>query len=75
MTGAVLVSLKPQKDPASGRTLMVPQEGSEREIQADLVLIAAGFLGAQSYVAEAFGIELDGRNQCSHGEGRIPYQG
>ena len=69
VTGAVLVSLKPQKDPASGRTLMVPQEGSEREIQADLVLIAAGFLGAQSYVAEAFGIELDGRTNLATEKG------
>ena len=52
---AILVSLAPQKDPESGRTAMVPVEGSEREVPADLVLIAAGFLGAQTYVADAFG--------------------
>ena len=32
---------------------MAAVEGSEREIPADLVLIAAGFTGAQAYVADA----------------------
>lgn len=58
---AVLISLAPQKDPETGRTSMVPVEGSEREVAADLVLIAAGFLGAQSYVAEAFGVDVNAR--------------
>lgn len=40
---------------------MKPVEGSEKEIPADLVLIAAGFLGCQSYVADAFGTELNAR--------------
>ncbi len=62
---AVLVSLAPQKDAETGRTLMVPVEGSEREIPADLVLIAAGFLGAQPYVVDAFGVELDGRTNVA----------
>lgn len=59
--GAVLVKLKQEKDEASGRMVMVPIEGSEWEIQAELVLIAAGFLGAENYAAEGFGAELDGR--------------
>ena len=58
---AVLISLTSQKDPETGRTSMVPVEGSEREVAADLVLIAAGFLGAQNYVAEAFGVDLNAR--------------
>ena len=58
---AVLISLASQKDPETGRTSMVPVEGSEREVAADLVLIAAGFLGAQNYVAEAFGVDLNAR--------------
>lgn len=62
---AVVVSLAPQKDEETGRTRMVPVEGSEREIPADLVLIAAGFLGAQSYVADAFGVELDERTNVA----------
>ena len=38
---------------------------SEKEIKAELVLIAAGFLGVQSYVAEAFGVELTPRTAIS----------
>ena len=55
---AVLVSLTSQRDPETGRMAMIPVEGSEKEITADLVLIAAGFLGAQTYAADAFGVEL-----------------
>lgn len=66
---AVLVSLTSQKDPETGRMMMVPVEGSEKEVQADLVLIAAGFLGAQSYVADAFGVELNARTNVATAEG------
>lgn len=66
---AVIVSLVPQKDEETGRTRMVPVEGSERELPADLVLIAAGFLGAQPYVADAFGVELDGRSNAATEQG------
>ena len=59
--GARLVTLKPEKDETTRRVNMVPVEGSEKEIPADLVLIAAGFLGSEPYVAEAFGLKLDGR--------------
>ncbi len=58
---AVLVSLKPEKDEKTGRMQMVPVEGSERSIPAQLVLIAAGFLGSESYVTEGFGVETDAR--------------
>lgn len=61
LRAAVLVKLKPEKDEATGRTVMVPVEGSEWEVQTELVLIAAGFLGAEKYVAEGFDVELDGR--------------
>lgn len=62
---AILISLTPQKDPETNRTMMVPVEGSEKEVAADLVLIAAGFLGAEGYVADAFGVELDGRTNVA----------
>ncbi|MDO4266911.1 MAG: glutamate synthase subunit beta [Eubacteriales bacterium] len=62
---AVLINLAPQKNEETGRMTMVPVEGSEKEIPADLVLIAAGFLGAQSYVADAFGVELNGRTNVA----------
>ena len=59
LKAAVLVSLKPERDPETGRTVMNPVEGTEREVPAQLVLIAAGFLGSESYVTEAFGVETD----------------
>ena len=61
----ILVSLTSQKDPETGRTMMVPVEGSEKEVPADLVLIAAGFLGCQDYVADAFGVERNARTNVA----------
>ncbi len=57
----VLVSLEAKKDEKTGRMNMVPVAGSEKTVPAQLVLIAAGFLGSESYVTEAFGVEVDGR--------------
>lgn len=56
------VSLESRYDKSAGRYTMAEIPGSEEIMEADMVLIAAGFLGAQSYVAEAFGVELDARS-------------
>ncbi len=61
LRGAVLVSLSFEKDEKTGRMNMKEVEGSEREVEAELVLIAAGFLGSESYVTSEFGVELDAR--------------
>ena len=61
LLGVVTISLKPEKDEKTGRMNMVPVEGSEKELPADLVLIAAGFLGSEKYVTDGFKVELDGR--------------
>ena len=37
-------------------------EGTEQEIEADLVFLALGFLGPESFVAQAFGLQCDGRS-------------
>lgn len=58
---AVIVSLEPKKDEKSGRMMMVPIEESEKVIDAQLVLIAAGFLGSQKYVTDAFKTDLNPR--------------
>ena len=58
---AVLVKLDAEKDEKTGRLRMVPIDGSEYTVDVDLLLIAAGFLGSESYVTEAFGVERDGR--------------
>ena len=42
---------------------------SEKEIKAQLVLIAAGFLGSESYVTEAFGVERNQRTNVATKEG------
>ena len=46
-------------------------EGSERTLEAEIVLIAAGFLGSQKYVTEAFKVELDGRTNVKTEPGRF----
>lgn len=58
---AVIVSLESKKDEKTGRMMMVPVEGSEKTIDAELVLIAAGFLGSEKYVTDAFKVAVDGR--------------
>ena len=58
---AKIVSLKPVKDEKTGRMNMVPVEGTEKVIEVGLVLIAAGFLGSQAYVTEAFKVKVNGR--------------
>ena len=58
---AKIVDLKAQKDEKTERMMMVPVEGSEKVIPADLVLIAAGFLGSQKYVTDAFHVAINGR--------------
>lgn len=56
-----IVDLKQKKDEKTGRMIMAPVEGSGRKIPADLVLIAAGFLGSQNYVTDAFDIKVNSR--------------
>ena len=59
--GAKLVELEGKKEEKTGRIQMLPKAGSEKEIPVDLVLIAAGFLGSQAYIMEAFGVECNVR--------------
>lgn len=61
LKAAVLVSLEFEKDEKTGRMNMKEVEGSEYEVDCGLVLIAAGFLGSQSYVTSDFSVELDQR--------------
>ena len=64
-----LVKLKGEKDEKTGRMRMVPVAGSEEVIPAEVVLIAAGFLGSQKYVTDAFQVEVDQRTNVKTGEG------
>ena len=57
---AVIVKL--QTVVKDGRRSFEQVPGSEMTVSCDLVLIAAGFIGAQKPVINAFGVELDARN-------------
>ncbi len=70
LTGAVLVDLSPERDENSGRLVMKPVDGSEHTVDVELVLIAAGFLGSENYVTEAFGVTTDNRSNIATEKGR-----
>ncbi|MCQ2540825.1 MAG: glutamate synthase subunit beta [Lachnospiraceae bacterium] len=61
LTGVKVVKLSPVKDKKTGRMNMEPVEGSEEILQADLVLIAAGFVGAEDYVVDAMQVAKSAR--------------
>ena len=61
----VTVSLMPHRE--NGRTVMIPVEGSEETVPCGLLLIAAGFLGTEGYVPEAFGVDTDVRGNIATG--------
>ena len=50
--------------------MMVPVEGTEEILPADLVLIAAGFLGSQKYVTDAFKVEVNQRTNVKTDDGK-----
>ncbi len=62
---AKCIKLNWEKDPETGRMNMTEVPDSEFVIECDIVLIAAGFLGAQKYVADAFGVELNQRTNVN----------
>lgn len=49
------------RDPETGRKTMTEVPGTEQVLPCDLLLIAYGFEGCESYVPEAFGVELERR--------------
>jgi glutamate synthase (NADPH/NADH) small chain len=60
-----IVKLSWEKDASTGRMVMKEIEGSEQILDAQIVLIAAGFLGSQKYVTDAFKVALDARTNVS----------
>lgn len=55
---AVIARLRPEKDHETGRINMVPT-GEEFTKKANIVLIAAGFVGTKDYIFEQFGLTHD----------------
>ena len=44
---------------------MVPVKGSEKTLDVDVVLIAAGFIGCEDHVAKAFDVKLTPRGNVA----------
>lgn len=60
---AVIVSLESKQ--VEGRKQMVPVKGSEKTLDVDVVLIAAGFVGCEDHVAKAFDVKLTPRGNVA----------
>ncbi len=65
-----IVKLSWEKDPATGRMNMKEVKGSEQTLPAEVVLIAAGFLGSQKYVTDAFKVEINERTNVKTEPGK-----
>lgn len=65
-----IVKLSREKDEESGRMAMKEVEGSEQTLPAEIVLIAAGFLGSQKYVTDAFQVAVNQRSNVDTAPGR-----
>ncbi|NLK76381.1 MAG: glutamate synthase subunit beta [Clostridiales bacterium] len=70
LSGLTVVKLESKKDEKNGRMMMVEVPGSESKMEADMVLIAAGFLGTEKYVADAFGLKLNERTNVETAKGQ-----
>ena len=70
ITGVQTVRLEPKTE--NGRTVMAPIPGSEEALPCGLLLIAAGFVGCEPYVAEAFGLPRDGRGSLAAPDHHTP---
>ena len=64
-----VVSLNWTKDDKTGRMVMNEVPGSEKILKCELLLIAAGFLGAQKYITDDFKVEMTPRAVVSTSAG------
>lgn len=62
LTAVVTVKLESKTDEKTGRKAFVQIKGSEKEFPAQMLLIAAGFIGCENKTADAFGVKLNERN-------------
>jgi glutamate synthase (NADPH/NADH) small chain len=67
LKSVVTVRLEPKRQ--DGRATMEPVAGSEQELPCQMLLIAAGFLGPEDYVPQAFGLKRDGRSNVATVDG------
>ncbi len=69
LKGVVTVKLEFSYDKKAKKRVMQQVEGSEEYIDAELILIAAGFLGPRQYIPQAFGVETNSRSNVSTEQG------
>lgn len=65
-----IVKLSWEKDKETGRMNSKEIPGSEQVLDAEIVLIAAGFLGSEKYVTDAFRVEVNERTNVKTEGGR-----
>ena len=70
LKGVKTVMVQFVTDKETGRRVMQEVEGSEKYLDAELVLIAAGFLGPKKYIADAFGVETNERSNVATEQGK-----
>ncbi|XP_027338978.1 glutamate synthase [NADH], amyloplastic isoform X1 [Abrus precatorius] len=70
LKGLEVVRVRWEKD-ETGKFQFKEIEGSEEIIEADLVLLAMGFLGPESTIAEKLGVEKDNRSNFKADYGRF----
>ncbi len=68
LTGVRTVELEKKTD-KNGKVSFEHVKGSEAELEADIVLIAAGFLGSEDYVTGAFSVDVSPRGNIATAEG------
>ena len=61
LTAVKTVKLEPVKNKETGATVMTPVPGTEETRPCELLLLAAGFLGCEEYVAQSFALPLTAR--------------
>lgn len=69
LSGVITVELENKQDEKTGRMVLAERAGSEKKLDANLVLIAAGFLGTEQYITDAFGVTLNARTNVETKEG------
>lgn len=70
LTAVKTIKLHGEVDKKTGRRVMKEIEGTEQILPAELVLIAAGFLGCEKRIADAFGVELNARTNVNTEAGK-----
>ena len=69
LKSVTVVKLAWSKDEKTGRMVMSEIKGSEQKLKCELLIIAAGFTGAQKYVTDAFKVELTQRGAVATAQG------